>query len=192
MILRKTSPVRVILTGFMILAYDIIITTPLCFLGVAGMKRAFLAAGIAAVTLFYCISAIALESLPIGWASYNDLGCNGTTGGAGGPVYTVTNEADFATYASSTTPGPLTVQVQGTINLTARVDISPNKTIIGIGDNPTLTGYNIRVRGQDSGGVPLGYNVIIRNLILRNHSGGDSDGIVDFYEFSLLAENWMQ
>ncbi|MCJ7776800.1 MAG: hypothetical protein MUP16_00560 [Sedimentisphaerales bacterium] len=150
------------------------------------MKRAFLAAGVAAVTLFYGVSAMAFENSPIGWASYDTVAnpdpchtpaLSGTTGGAGGPVYTVTNEADFATYASSATPGPLTVQVQGTINLTARVDISPNKTIIGIGDNPTLTGYNIRVRGEDSGHHPLGYNVIIRNLILRNHSGGDSDGI---------------
>ena len=149
----------------------------LCVLGGAGMKSVFFAAVPIAISLFYCISAGAVENSPTGWASYNDLGCNGTTGGAGGPVYTVTNEADFAMYASSTTPGPLTVQVQGTINLTARVDISPNKTIIGIGDNPTLTGYNIRVRGQDSGGVILGYNVIIRNLILRNHSGGDNDGI---------------
>jgi pectate lyase len=141
------------------------------------MKRAFLAAGVAAVTLFYGVSAMAFENSPVGWASYNDLGCNGTTGGAGGPVYTVTNEADFALYASSATPGPLTVRVQGTINLTARVDISPNKTIIGIGDNPTLTGYNIRVRGENSSHIPLGYNIIIRNLILRNHSGGDGDGI---------------
>jgi pectate lyase len=162
------------------------------------MKKVFILTGVVAVSFFCGVSAMAFQNSPVGWASYNDLGCNGTTGGAGGPVYTVTNEADFATYASSITPGPLTVQVQGTINLTARVDISPNKTIIGIGTNPTLTGYNIRIRGQDSGGKVLGYNIIVRNLILRNHSGGDSDGItiqdkahhvwVDHCDFSTCSD----
>jgi pectate lyase len=143
------------------------------------MKRILFLMVLAAISLFYTAEATAFESSPIGWASYNDLGNNGTTGGTGGPTVTVTDEANFAKYASSTTPGPYIVQVQGTINLTsARVDISPNKTIIGIGTDPTINGpYNIRVRGQNTSGDPLGYNVIIRNLILKNHTSGDNDGL---------------
>jgi pectate lyase len=153
------------------------------------MSRATLRVGFTVISLFYIIApAQAYESSPTGWASYNTVAnpdpcftpnLNGTTGGANGPTVTVTNEADFRTYATSTTPGPYIVQVQGTINLTtARVDISPNKTIIGIGTDPTINGpYNLRVRGQDSGGHLLGYNVIIRNLIIKNITSKDKDGV---------------
>ncbi|HSV26773.1 MAG TPA: carbohydrate-binding protein [Sedimentisphaerales bacterium] len=122
--------------------------------------------------------AMTFEDSPRGWASYNALGFNGTTGGAGGPTVTATTEAQFRTWATSVTPGPLIIQVQGTIALASRVDVSPNKTIIGIGHNPTITGSTLRVRGQDSGGRLLGHNVIIRNLLIRDVSGGDGDGIL--------------
>jgi len=143
------------------------------------MKRISFLVGLFAISLFYAAEAMAFENSPIGWASYNDLGNNGTTGGAGGPTVTVSDEPNLVKYASNTTPGPYIVQVQGTISLTtARVDISPNKTIIGIGTDPTIAGpYNLRVRGQDSGGNPRGYNVIVRNLILRNHTAEDKDGL---------------
>jgi pectate lyase len=142
------------------------------------MKKILFLGVLVAISSFYSAGVTAFENSPIGWASYNDLGNNGTTGGAGGPTVTVTTEAEFVQYASSVTPGPYIVQVQGTISLSARVDISPNKTIIGIGTDPTIAGpANIRVRGQNSGGDPLGYNVIIRNLILRNHTSEDSDGL---------------
>jgi len=150
------------------------------------MKRAFLAAGVAAVALFYGVSAMAFENSPVGWASYNDLGCNDTTGGAGGPVITVTDENDLRKWAGALNPdgtthpsdvninGPYIIQVDGTINLTDRVDIMPNRTVIGIGTSPTITGANLRVRGA---GSHPSWNVIIRNLILRNHTLVDKDGI---------------
>jgi pectate lyase len=154
------------------------------------MSRATFVVGFIAISLFYIIiaPAQAYESTPTGWASYNTVAnpdpcfspnLNGTTGGAGGPTVTVSNEANFAKYASSTTPGPYIVQVQGTINLTtARVDISPNKTIIGIGTDPTINGpYNLRVRGENTSGDLLGYNVIIRNLIIKNITSQDKDGV---------------
>jgi pectate lyase len=141
-------------------------------------KKTYLFVCFAAIFLFNVASAQAFESSPIGWASVNDLGYNGTTGGAGGPTVTVTTEAQLVQYASSTTTGPYIIQVQGTIGLTARLDISSNKTLIGIGTDPTITGpYNLRIRGQDSGGVPLGHNIIVRNLILSNHSSSDKDGL---------------
>ena len=149
------------------------------------MKRAFLAAGAAALTLFYGVSAMAFENSPVGWASYNDLGCNGTTGGAGGSVVTVTDENSLRKWAGALNPdgthppdvninGPYIIQVDGTINLTDRVDIMPNRTVIGIGEAPTITGANIRVRGA---GSHPSWNVIIRNLILRNHTLVDKDGV---------------
>lgn len=152
------------------------------------MKKIFSLGGVVIVLSLYAASAMAYAGKPIGWASYNTVAnpdpcfspnLNGTTGGAGGPTVTVTDEPNFVKYASSTTTGPYIVQVQGTISLTtARVDISPNKTIIGIGTDPTIAGpYNIRIRGQNTSGDLLGYNVIIRNLILRNHSSQDKDGL---------------
>jgi pectate lyase len=152
------------------------------------MKRILFTIVFVAMSLLYSAGATAYDSSPIGWASYDTIAnpdpcftpnLNGTTGGAGGPTVTVANETDFRKYATSTTPGPYIVQVQGTINLTsARVDIGPNKTIIGIGTDPTINGpNNIRVRGQTAGGDLLSYNVIIRNLIIRNVTGGDEDGI---------------
>jgi pectate lyase len=153
------------------------------------MSRATLRVGFTVISLFYIIApAQAYESSPTGWASYNTVAnpdpcfspnLNGTTGGAGGQTVTVSDDANFVKYATSTTPGPYIVQVQGTISLTARVDISPNKTIIGIGTDPTITNYNLRVRGQNTSGDLLGYNVIIRNLIIKDvPSGhGDKDGI---------------
>ena len=153
------------------------------------MKRTLVLIGFFAVLLFYAAGAIAYESSPIGWASYNTIAnpdpchtpnLNGTTGGAGGPTETVTDEPNFAKYASSTTPGPYIVQVQGTINLTDRVDVSANKTIIGIGTDPTISGSTLRIKGT---GSHPGYNIIIRNLIVRDSNlGDDKDGILIQYD----------
>jgi pectate lyase len=126
----------------------------------------------------------AFESSPIGWASVADTDpcsyyyCpNGTTGGAGGPTVTATTAAELTQYATSTTPGPLIIQVQGTITLTADIEVSANKTIIGIGTDPTITGAAITLDNV-VGGSPLSYNIIIRNLILGN-SGSDAITISD-------------
>jgi len=128
--------------------------------------------------------AAAFEHTPIGWASVPDTDpgsyyyCpNGTTGGAGGPTVTATTAAELTQYASKVTPGPLIIQVEGTITLTSRLDVSANKTIIGIGTNPTITGSYISL-DNISGGNPLAYNVIIRNLIINN-TGADGITITD-------------
>jgi pectate lyase len=152
------------------------------------MKRILSLTGLIAISLFCTTPVRAYESSPTGWASYNTVAnpdpcftpnLNGTTGGAGGPTATVSDDANFVKYATSTTPGPYIVQVQGIITLTARVDVSANKTIIGIGTDPTITNYNLRVRGETAGGDLLSYNVIIRNLTIKDvPSGhGDKDGI---------------
>jgi pectate lyase len=141
----------------------------------------FLLVGLTCIFSFYFTSAVfAVDGAsPVGWASYNDLGYNGTTGGTGGPTVTVNNETNLRTYATSTTPGPYIVQVEGTITLTDRVDVSADKTIIGIGTNPTIVG-ELRVDGI-SGGSLVAYNVIIRNLIIkgsRKSITSDGDGVL--------------
>jgi pectate lyase len=149
------------------------------FLVGAGMKRGFLAAGLAAVTpllggilvLCLCFSSNALAAAD-GWASMN----GGTTGGEGGPTVTVTDAAGLIQYASSVTPGPYIVQVSGTIIIPAKEDdpghleISAKKTIRGIGANPTLVG-NVGFKNRDS-------NIIIERLNITNPLKGSAyDGI---------------
>jgi pectate lyase len=107
-----------------------------------------------------------------GWASMN----GGTTGGAGGTTVTVSNETDLRAYATDTGDVPYIIQVQGTITLSARVDVFANKTIAGIGTNPTIVG-ELRIRGQDGSGNPLGYNVIIQDLTIRDSTTDDKDCI---------------
>jgi pectate lyase len=143
------------------------------------MKRAFLTAGVAAVTSFLgsilvlclCFSSNVLAAAD-GWASQN----GGTTGGQGGPTVTVTDEPNFIKYASSVTPGPYIVQVSGTIIIPATEDaeghleISANKTIRGIGVNPTIIG-NVGFKNRDS-------NIIIERLNIANPLKGSAyDGI---------------
>ncbi|MGD9110681.1 MAG: hypothetical protein PVG93_07035 [Phycisphaerales bacterium] len=128
--------------------------------------------GLIFIVVYFCSTAAFAAD---GWASTN----GGTAGGAGGPTVTVNNEIDLRTYATSTTPGPYIVQVQGTITLTDRVDVSANKTIIGIGTNPTIVG-ELRVDGI-SGGSLVAYNVIIRNLIIKGSRESittDGDGVL--------------
>ena len=89
-----------------------------------------------------------------------------TTGGAGGPTVTATNATDFITYAKQT--GPLTIQVQGTINF-GGVHVAANKTIIGLGTNATLDGDL---------GLYTTSNIIVQNLFITNSTnGGEGDGI---------------
>ncbi|HHY84410.1 MAG TPA: hypothetical protein GYA07_02560 [Verrucomicrobia bacterium] len=103
--------------------------------------------------------------IPDGYAT---LG-TGTTGGAGGPIVTVSTFEDFEFYADNNT-GPYVILVQGTINLGgSNVRVRDNKTIIGLGTNATLVG-NLKVFRNN--------NVIIRNLTFTNPNGfGDGDGL---------------
>ena len=99
----------------------------------------------------------------IGWATVD----GNTTGGAGGPTVTVTTAADLNTYATKATP--YIIQVQGTINLTAAIRTTSNKTIIGLGTNATVIG---------SFGLYGVSNIIIQNLTIANLPNvGESDGI---------------
>ena len=109
---------------------------------------------------------------PVGFASMNALGQNGTTGGAGGPTVTVSNGNDFL--AAIATPGPLIIRVNGMLSLPGPMyDVTSDKTIIGVGSGSGISGagLNIGLPIDDSVTSPPAnavHNVIIRNLVFTN------------------------
>ena len=129
------------------------------------MKRAFFAVFIAVLCL--CFSSIVFAEAD-GWASQN----GGTTGGQGRTPVTVTNFADFTYYVNTVGTAPYIVQISGTIDVGTGENsrIRANKTIRGIGENPTIVG-NIRFNNDEG-------NVIIENLNITNPDDiGEGDGI---------------
>ncbi|MEV0329901.1 hypothetical protein AB0H63_26120 [Micromonospora echinospora] len=125
---------------------------------------------------------------PDGFATVNALGQNGTTGGAGGPVVTVTTTAQFLDYISR--PGPYVVQVSGTINLPTGANdgmhnVASDKTIVGLGANATLSGGGLNI------GLPVDDDVTsppanaVHNIIIRNlHITGATDDLINVQMFS--------
>ncbi|MFG3708914.1 family 16 glycoside hydrolase [Micromonospora sp. NPDC047670] len=108
---------------------------------------------------------------PIGFASVDALGQDGTTGGAGGPTVTVDTAAELLTAIG--TAGPLTVRVDGMIALPGPMhDVTSDKTIVGVGANSGITGggLNIGLPVSDATSPPANavHNVIVRNLNFRN------------------------
>jgi pectate lyase len=97
-----------------------------------------------------------------GFASLN----GGTTGGNGGIVVSVNNQADLAKYAKAT--GKYVIKVSGTINISPKgteIDVANDTTIIGIGASAQISGGGFRVINKR--------NVIIRNLRIGECSRDD-------------------
>jgi hypothetical protein len=113
---------------------------------------------------FYRVITVPTTELPdrdlIGFATLN----GGTTGGAGGQIVTVSTPQEFRTHLVRAEP--LTIQIEGPLDLGSS-DARPtsNKTLLGLGDNATLTG-NLILDGVT--------NVIIHNLHLTNPTGAGS------------------
>jgi pectate lyase len=113
-----------------------------------------------------------------GWASVNDLGQNGTTGGAGGPTVNVNTASAFL--AAIAQPGPAIIRVNGTISLPGPMhDVTSDKTIVGVGANSGLTGGGLNIGlpiDDDITSPPANavHNVIVRNL---NFSSWPDDAI---------------
>lgn len=115
----------------------------------------------------------------VGFGKDNPIGP--TTGGKGGKTVTVsTQDALFAAVKGDT---PTIVYLDGTFNLTSRLNVGSNKSIIGKGKGAEITGNGITVKSVN--------NVIIRNLGIRFIL--DNDGItiqnstrvwIDHNEFS--------
>jgi len=101
------------------------------------------------------------------------MGQNGTTGGAGGKVVTVTTQADLEKYAQA--EEPYIIRVKGEIKCTEKknpktrydflttkeIHIASDKTIIGVG----MSGHTVN-SGFFIG--PGTHNVILRNLTIRD------------------------
>ncbi|MEV7302106.1 RICIN domain-containing protein [Streptomyces clavifer] len=86
----------------------------------------------------------------------------GTTGGAAGPVVTVTNYADLVKYATASTPYVIKVASAITVSPYGHeIPVKSDKTLVGVGTSGQIVG----------GGFFLGtgvHNVIIRNLTIRD------------------------
>jgi len=92
----------------------------------------------------------------------------GATGGEGGPVVTVDNPFDFWALAES--PGPMTIEVQGVLDV-GQIWVESDKTIVGDGDDG-LVGELFLYGVQ---------NVIIQNLYVTNPYGWGSGDAISLY-----------
>lgn len=131
---------------------------------------------------------------PLGFASVNALGNNGTTGGAGGAVVTATTRAQLIQYATDDTPRIIHIpegmtidltdgtfreetktvgryngvyycgEISGVITENGGVSVGSNKTIIGLGTGASFVGHGLRIDGKA--------NVIVRNLTLSDVNSG--------------------
>ncbi|MFH1731759.1 MAG: hypothetical protein ABIF82_08925, partial [Planctomycetota bacterium] len=125
---------------------------------------------------------------PTGFASVHAMGQNGTTGGAGGKVVTVTNQVDLEKYAQM--KEPYVIRVMGEIKITEKqnpktryeklttkeIHVASDKTIIGVGKSGHIV----------NGGFFLGpgtHNVILRNLTIRDtYVKGDWAGLTNDFD----------
>ena len=162
------------------------------------------------VALLLVLSVFASQFLtaqPIGYATVDSMGQNGTTDGAGGPVVTVTNSSDLIDYMSRS--GPYVIQVSGMISVPGGMhEVTSNKTVIGIGSNSGIRGGGLNVglpidNGTTSPPANAVHNVIIRNLIFEDavdldpdnfilvHADFDNNGIVDIVDALLIAQYYV-
>ncbi|MEU3488628.1 pectinesterase family protein [Streptomyces massasporeus] len=123
-----------------------------------------------------------------GFASVNSAGQNGTYGGRGGQVVTVTTHAELEKYATATQP--YVIVVAGTIAMNPvgkEIKVQSDKTIVGRGTAGHIVG----------GGFFLGqgvHNVIIRNLTIRDAYQGiwnDKDHDFDAVQMDGAHHVWI-
>ncbi|WP_078912433.1 right-handed parallel beta-helix repeat-containing protein [Streptomyces sp. NRRL S-646] len=133
-------------------------------LGTIGQARAVTPAGAPATV---SPDADRFSDRPHGFASL----AGGTTGGAGGKVVTVTDQASLAKYAAA--EEPYIIRVSGSIAVEpfgSNIVVGSNKTVIGIGDTGEIVHGELHLD-------PGTHNVIIRNLTIRDsYVEGDWDG----------------
>lgn len=105
----------------------------------------------------------------MGFATYSDMGLNGTTGGGNGKVVHVSSRQELETYATGSTPYVIIIDqdIEGKgMDVKDVIAIGSNKTIIGAGSGKALRGICIDMKDQQ--------NVIFRNLSI---SRGNDDAI---------------
>ena len=121
------------------------------------MKPLFLLSFLMSVVLLHAQS---VEHGLVGFATYPSAGIEGTIGGGLGEIVKVDNEADLRKYCKAS--GAYTILFEGTITNTAEQDIqvTSNKTIIGLNGNAELEGIGFKANGVN--------NVIIRGFRISN------------------------
>ena len=128
----------------------------------AGSYSAAVSNAAATVASDFATLTVASSNTPdydmIGYATLE----GGTTGGSGGTTTTVSNAADLEAALNESVP--LIVQVQGSFSIN-NIDSKPNKTIIGVGPNVTISGTLKLTHGS---------NIIVRNITF---DGADQDNI---------------
>ncbi|MBN1187911.1 MAG: T9SS type A sorting domain-containing protein [Bacteroidales bacterium] len=108
------------------------------------------------------ITIITFVSRNFGYGQTDGFGV--TNGGNSGATVTVNNEVDFQSYAGS--GSPYIIRIDGTIDVGSGVNVTSNKTIMGIDENSTIIGPINISNGSN--------NVIVKYLNITNPSG---DGI---------------
>lgn len=117
-----------------------------------------------AIAILVFSSSLQAQNGLLGWATYYDLGQNGTTGGGNGAIVRVTSKAELETYALA--DEPYTILVDGAFTGTGMVEVASNKSIIGLGSGTTFDGFGLNVNGKK--------NIVIRNLTIKK---ADPDAI---------------
>lgn len=97
----------------------------------------------------------------VGFGKDNPIGP--TTGGEGGETVTVTSPAALASAVKGDTPR--IVYAKGTFNLTSRLSVGSNKSIIGTDQGANIYGNGINIKSVS--------NVIVRNVGIRFILGND-------------------
>jgi pectate lyase len=114
------------------------------------------------------------ETSPIGWAAASGDSVSGTTGGIGGRTVTPANATELMDYAESAEP--LIIRIEGTFDV-PRLNVSSNKTLVGIGSDATING-GVRIRGYDDAMIQ---NVIVQNLHVNGGSTDVDDDAMQIY-----------
>lgn len=112
------------------------------------------------------------------WIEGNGYGAN--RGGNGGPIYTVNNETDLATYL--TTDERCTIRLQGSLTLSNALSVGSNKTLTGVDESSTIIG-NLRFNDGKK-------DIIVRNLNVT-HPGTlkENDGFAMEGAHRILVEH---
>ncbi|GIH97305.1 polysaccharide lyase family 1 protein [Planobispora siamensis] len=105
---------------------------------------------------------------PVGFATVDALGRNGTTGGAGGPVVTVTTAAQLEDYVGRR--GPYIIRVSGRIAIDDMITVVADKSVLGVGSTAEITGGGLQLGST----TRPGNNVIIRNI---RFTGASDDSV---------------
>lgn len=119
------------------------------------MKRLLLCVTIL-ITLNMCFALeTTLSEQPVGFASVDALGLNGTTGGLGGKVVYVKTGEELEKWSSSEEKYIIVIDGEIIFEPRREIKLTSNKTVIGI-NNAKLIGAGFIIKNQE--------NIVIRNI----------------------------